>query len=65
MYRTSIPDNVTSWKIFDDDVHILDFLTTQDTFKDFAIDEAEHDKSLSDHNFPSNLIPKSVINLEK
>ena len=33
MYIPSIPDNVTSWKIFDDDVQILDFLTTQDTFR--------------------------------
>ena len=65
MYRPSIPDNVTSWKIFDDDVQKIDFLTTQDTFKDLAIDEVENEKSLSDNDFPSNLIPKSIINLEK
>ena len=65
MYRHCIPDNVTSWKVFDDDVQILDFLTAKHTFKDLAIDETEHDKSLSDLNFPSNLIPKLVINIEK
>ena len=65
MYRSSIPDNVTSWKVFDDDLQILYLLTPQDTFKDLSIDEVEHDNSLFDHNFPSNLIPKSVINLEK
>ena len=65
MYRPSITNNVTSWKVFDDDVQILDFLAAQDTFTDLAIDEAEHDKSLSNVNFPSNLIPKLVINLEK
>ena len=65
MYRPSIPDNVTSWKIFDDDVQILDFLTSQDTFKYFAIDEVEHEKSLSNNNFPSNLILKLFLNLEK
>ena len=27
MYIPSIPDNVTSWKDFYDDLHILDFLT--------------------------------------
>ena len=64
MYRPSIPDNVTNWKIFDDDVPIIDFLTAQDTFKDFYIDEFKHEKSLSDNIFPSNLIPKSVLNLK-
>ena len=39
MYQPSIPDSVTSWKIFDDDVQILDFLTAQDTFKYFVIDD--------------------------
>ena len=65
MYRPSIPDNVTSWKIFDDDVQILDFLTARDTLKDFSMDEVKHEKSLFDNTFPSNLIPKSVLNLEK
>ena len=55
----SIPDNVTNWKVFYDDQQILGFLTTHDTFKDVAIDEVEHDKY--NHNFPSNLIPKSII----
>ena len=32
MYRPSIPYNVTNWKMFDDDIQILDFLTTQYTF---------------------------------
>ena len=65
MYIPSIPDNVTSWKVLDDDLHILDFLTSQDTFKDVAIDEVEHEKSLSNNIFPSNLIPKLVLNLER
>ena len=33
MYRTSIPNNVTSWKIFDDDVQILYFLIAQLSFE--------------------------------
>ena len=40
-------------------------MIAQDTFKDVAIDEADHDKSLSDPNFLSNLIPKSIINFER
>ena len=61
MYKPSIPDNVTNWKVFDDDQQILDFLSAQDTFEGMAIDKVDHEKSLSD---PSNIIPKSVISLE-
>ena len=62
MYRPSILENVTNWKVFDDDQKILEFLSAQDTFQGMEIDEDGHDKSLSNI---SNIIPKSVINLEK
>ena len=62
MYMASILENVTNWKVFDDDQKILDFLSAQDTFQGMEIDEDGHDKSLSNI---SNIIPKSVINLEK
>ena len=39
MYRTSIPNKVTSCKIFDDDFQTLEILTTQDSFKYVSIDE--------------------------
>ena len=58
----SIPDNVISWKVFDDEHQILDYLSAQNTFEGMTIDETDHEKSLYD---PSNIIPKSVINLEK
>ena len=62
MYRPSIPDNVTNWKVFDDDHQILEFLPAQNNFEGMPIDETNHEKSLFD---PSNIIPKFVINLEK
>ena len=62
MYKPSIPNNVTNWKVFDDDQQIVDFLSSQNTFKGMAIDEANHEKSLFDL---FNIIPKSVISLEK
>ena len=40
-------------------------MTAQDTFKDVAIDKVDHDKYLSDPNFPSNLIPNSIINFKR
>ena len=63
--KPSIIYNVTNWKVFDDYQQILYFLTAWDTFKCLDIDEDEHEKYLSDPNFPSKIIPKSVINLEK
>ena len=62
MYRPSIPNNVTNWKVFDDDQQIVDFLSSQDTLERVDIGEADHEKYLSD---PSNIIPKFVISLEK
>ena len=62
MYKPAIPDNVTNWKVFDDDHQILNFLSAQNTFEGMDIDKADHEKSLSD---PSNNIPKSIISLEK
>ena len=54
MYRPSILENVTNWKVFDDDKKILDFLSAQDTFQGMEIDEVEHDKSFFNH---SKIIP--------
>ena len=62
LYRPSTSENVTNWKVFDDDHQILNFLSAQNTIEGMVIDEADHENSLSD---PSNIIPKSVISLEK
>ena len=39
IFRPSIPYNVTNLRVFDDDQHILEFLTNDDTFKDSVIDD--------------------------
>ena len=62
IYKPSIADNVTNWKVFDDDQQIIDFLSAQNTFEGMAIDEADHEHYRYD---PSNIIPKFVIGLEK
>jgi hypothetical protein len=43
LYRPSIPDNITSWRVFDDDLQLINFLHLKDTFKDSIIDEGKHD----------------------
>jgi hypothetical protein len=39
IYKSSITDNITSWRIFDDDHQIPYFLHSEDTFKGPVIDD--------------------------
>jgi hypothetical protein len=47
LYRPSIPDNVTNWRVFDDDQHIINFLHLEGNFKDSIIDEGQHDQEMN------------------
>ena len=38
IYRSSILDNSTNWRIFDDDEQIINFLHLEDSFKGSIID---------------------------
>ena len=42
IYRSSISDNITNWRIFDDDEQIVSFLHSKDTFKGLIIDDEQH-----------------------
>ena len=76
IFRPSIPDNIFNWRVFDNDLQVINFLTNDDTFKDSAIDEVTHDENLWDftviNDFCSiekdfekvKLIPNSVLRLE-
>ena len=33
IYRSLIPNNITNWRIFDDDEQIINFLHSEDTFR--------------------------------
>jgi hypothetical protein len=77
LFRSSIPDNITNWRVFDDDQHIINFFHMEDTFQGAIIDEGTHDENLcnfmviSDPRSPEltsglvNSIPRSVVRLEK
>lgn len=67
LYRPSIPDNITNLRVFDDDQKILHFRANADTFKDEAIDEDEHDRSLQagTNMKKGHLIARGVETLEK
>jgi hypothetical protein len=77
LFRPSIPDNITNWRVFDDDQQIINFLHMEDTFQGAIIDEGTHDENLrnftviSDLRSPEstsdlvNSIPRSIVRLEK
>jgi ribonuclease HI len=46
LFRPSIPDNITNWRVFDDDQQIINFLHMEDTFQDVVIDESTHNENL-------------------
>jgi ribonuclease HI len=39
LYKPSVPNNISNWKVFEGDEHIINFLTNQENFKDLAIDD--------------------------
>ena len=44
IFRPSIPDNIFNWRVYDNDVQVLNLLTNDDTFKYSSIDEVTHDE---------------------
>jgi ribonuclease HI len=77
LFRPSVPNNITSWRVFEDDQQIINFLHMEETFQGAVIDEQTHDDNLRDFTvIPNpkppedlsdmvNFIPKSVVRLEK
>ena len=70
IYRPSIPDNITNWRVFDDDQQTIYFHHFEDTFRGSVIDDEQHESLLQDsasEDNPecSNIIPKNIIRLEK
>jgi ribonuclease HI len=77
LFRPSVPDNITNWRVFDDDQQIISFLHMEGTFQGTVIDEGTHDEDL--HNFTVipdprspestsdmvNSIQKSMVRLER
>jgi hypothetical protein len=43
-----VPNNISNWKVFEGDEHIIKFLTNQDNFKDLAIDDEVFQEKLAE-----------------
>jgi hypothetical protein len=46
LFRPSILDNITKWRVFNDNSRIVDFLTITDVFQDYVIDDEVHEYNL-------------------
>lgn len=42
IFRPSIPENITNWRVFNDYEDILSFLTSEKSYYDQIIDKHEH-----------------------
>lgn len=66
-----MPDNITNWRVFNDDEQIINFMTMEDTFKGSVINEGQHDAEIKremiepSKTFGENYIPRSMVKLEK
>src|SRR5271168_2739732 len=63
LFRPSIPDNVTNWRVFNHDDDILQFLTSEKSYDNQIIEEDEHDTKMQGKH-EENSIPKRVVKLE-
>jgi hypothetical protein len=51
LYKPSVPNNISNWKVFEGDEKIVDFLTNQENFKDLDIDDEVFQEKLAETNF--------------
>ena len=70
IYRSSILDNITNWRIFEDDEQIINFLHSEDTFKGLVINDEQNEallqaSSSKDKPEYSNVMPKNIIKMDK
>jgi hypothetical protein len=73
LYKPSVPNNISNWKVFEGDEQIINFLTNQDNFKDLAIDDEVFQEKSTETDprtgqpidkSKSHTIPKGIANLE-
>eukprot|EP00253_Pinus_taeda_P007485 PITA_07485 len=63
IFRPSILDNITNWRVFNHDEDTLNFLTSDKSYDDQIIDESDHDLQMKE-NQEVNSRPKPVVKIE-
>jgi hypothetical protein len=50
LYKPSVPNNISNWKVFEGDEKIVDFPTNEENFKDLSIDDELFQELLIESN---------------
>ena len=69
IFRPFVPNNITNWRVFNTNVGIINFLSSEGTYENDIIDEESHDHELNkssphDKIKSKNIVPKYVVKLE-
>ena len=68
-HRPAIPDNITNWKVFEDDQQVKDFIKLKEEFENTQVDQqnmlVESKGNSKFFQLKNNSIPKGLIPLEK
>jgi len=64
IFRPSIPNNVTNWRVFNNDADIVNYPTSEGSYEEQIIDEHKHDLEIK-HNHDHNPIPKFMVKMEE
>jgi len=63
-FHSFVPNNIGSWKVFEDDRHILNFLNSTNEFTHHTIDEIQEGEEVPMIQLKSNKIPMVLAPLE-
>ena len=65
IFKPPVADNITNLRVFDDDEQIINFLTNNEAFQEFVIDDEENQEYLQNGEVTKgNFMPKGVRTLE-
>ena len=65
IFRPSVANNITNMRVFDNDEHIINFLTNNEVFQESVIDDEEYQENLhNEEATKGNFMPKGVRTLE-
>ena len=70
IYRSLTLNNITKWRVFQSDEHIINYLHSEDTLMTSIIDDEQHEDLLQastseEKPKQNNGMPKNIIRLEK
>lgn len=63
IFRPSILDNITNWRVFNDNTDIINFLSLDGSYEGQIVDKNEHDLQIQNKQ-DANPIHKSVVKME-